>query len=161
GHHRRPRQGAGRVGGFARRRQPRQTDDPRRARLMDFLLSAKVAAIFLLILGNAFFVASEIALTSARRSRIAQLASEGNGSARIVQTLHANPERFYSVTQIGITLMSLALGAIGIQTFTEALDPPVVQALTHLSFLGERVDSVLTSEPFAHTTAQVLAFLIV
>ncbi|HTO58490.1 MAG TPA: hemolysin family protein [Pseudomonadales bacterium] len=128
---------------------------------MDFLLSAKVAAIFLLILGNAFFVASEIALTSARRSRIAQLASEGNGSARIVQTLHANPERFYSVTQIGITLMSLALGAIGIQTFTEALDPPVVQALTHLSFLGEHIDNVLTSEPFAHTTAQVLAFLIV
>jgi CBS domain containing-hemolysin-like protein len=128
---------------------------------MDFLLSAKVAAILLLILGNAFFVASEIALTSARRSRIAQLASEGNGSARIVQTLHANPERFYSVTQIGITLMSLALGAIGIQTFTDALDPPVVQALTHFNFLGARVDSVLTSEPFAHTTAQVLAFLIV
>jgi len=128
---------------------------------MDFLFSAKVAAIFLLILGNAFFVASEIALTSARRSRIAQLASEGNGGARIVQTLHANPERFYSVTQIGITLMSLALGAIGIQTFTEAIDPPLVHALTHLSFLGEHVDNVLTSEPFAHTTAQVLAFLIV
>jgi CBS domain containing-hemolysin-like protein len=46
---------------------------------MDVLISAKVAAIFLLILGNAFFVASEIALTSARRSRIAQLASEGDG----------------------------------------------------------------------------------
>ena len=36
-----------------------------------------------------------------------------------MQMLHANPERFYSVTQIGITLMSLALGAIGIATFTE------------------------------------------
>ncbi len=103
---------------------------------MDVLISAKVAAIFLLILGNAFFVASEIALTSARRSRIAQLASEGDSSARIVQMLHANPERFYSVTQIGITLMSLALGAIGIATFTEVIDPPVVRGLAHLSFLG-------------------------
>jgi CBS domain containing-hemolysin-like protein len=124
---------------------------------MEILLSAKVAAIFLLILGNAFFVASEIALTSARRSRIAQLASEGDGSARIVQMLHANPERFYSVTQIGITLMSLALGAIGIATFTEVIDPPLVHALTHVPFLG----ASLTSEPVAHTTAQVLAFLLV
>ena len=124
---------------------------------MDVLISAKVAAIFLLILGNAFFVASEIALTSARRSRIAQLASEGDGSARIVQMLHANPERFYSVTQIGITLMSLALGAIGIVTFTEIIDPPVVRGLSHLAFLGPELES----ERLAHTTAQVLAFLLV
>jgi CBS domain containing-hemolysin-like protein len=124
---------------------------------MDVLISAKVAAIFLLILGNAFFVASEIALTSARRSRIAQLASEGDGSARIVQLLHANPERFYSVTQIGITLMSLALGAIGIVTFTEILDPPVVRGLSHLAFLSPEMDS----ERVAHTTAQVLAFMLV
>jgi CBS domain containing-hemolysin-like protein len=124
---------------------------------MDILLSAKVAAIFLLILGNAFFVASEIALTSARRSRIAQLASEGDGSARIVQMLHANPERFYSVTQIGITLMSLALGAIGIVTFTEILDPPVVRGFVHLAFLGPGMES----ERLAHTTAQVFAFLLV
>lgn len=124
---------------------------------MDVLISAKVAAIFLLILGNAFFVASEIALTSARRSRIAQLASEGDGSARIVQMLHANPERFYSVTQIGITLMSLALGAIGIATFTEVIDPPVVRGFAHLGFLGTE----FTSERVAHTVAQVLAFLLV
>jgi CBS domain containing-hemolysin-like protein len=124
---------------------------------MDVLISAKVAAIFVLILGNAFFVASEIALTSARRSRIAQLAAEGDASARIVQMLHANPERFYSVTQIGITLMSLALGAIGIATFTEVIDPPLVNGLTHLSFLG----AAITSEPVAHTAAQVLAFMLV
>src|SRR4030095_3067859 len=115
---------------------------------MDGLISAKVAAIFLLILGNAFFVASEIALTSARRSRIAQLASEGDGSARIVQMLHANPERFYSVTQIGITLMSLALGAIGIVTFTTVFDPGVVTVFSHLKFLGE-----FSSEAVAHTVA--------
>ena len=114
---------------------------------MDAYVSAKVAAIFVLILGNAFFVASEIALTSARRSRIAQLAAEGDGSARIVQMLHANPERFYSVTQIGITLMSLGLGAIGIATFTRLIDPPFVNALIHLSFLG----AAITSEPVAHT----------
>jgi CBS domain containing-hemolysin-like protein len=37
------------------------------------------------------------------------LASTGNRSAKIVQVLHNEPERFYSVTQIGITLVSLAL----------------------------------------------------
>ena len=51
---------------------------------MDWLLIGKLFLILFLIVGNAFFVASEIALTSARRSRIKQLASTGNSSAKIV-----------------------------------------------------------------------------
>ena len=77
---------------------------------MDWELIGKLFLILLLVVGNAFFVGSEIALTSARRSRIKQLAGTGNKSAKIVQVLHDEPERFYSVTQIGITLVSLALG---------------------------------------------------
>jgi len=88
---------------------------------MNFFIFIKLFGIFLLITGNAFFVGSEIALTSARRSRIHQLAEHGDSAAKIVQILHAEPERFYSVTQIGITLMSLALGAIGISTITTLL----------------------------------------
>ncbi len=80
---------------------------------MDYSILIKLLGIFLLIIGNAFFVGSEIALTSARRSRIQHLAEHGDTSAKIVKLLHAEPERFYTVTQIGITLMSLALGAIG------------------------------------------------
>ena len=90
---------------------------------MDWILIGKLFLILLLVVGNAFFVGSEIALTSARRSRINQLASTGSRSARIVQLLHDQPERFYSVTQIGITLVSLGLGAIGIVTLNQIMFP--------------------------------------
>ncbi|MFC1812303.1 CNNM domain-containing protein [Thermodesulfobacteriota bacterium] len=80
-------------------------------------------AILLLVVGNAFFVGSEIALTSARRSRVQHLAEKGDSSAKMVQLLQSEPERFYSVTQIGITLMSLGLGAIGIVTITTVMNP--------------------------------------
>ena len=90
---------------------------------MEWVLIGKLLLILLLVVGNAFFVGSEIALTSARRSRINQLAGTGSKSARIVQVLHDQPERFYSVTQIGITLVSLALGAIGMVTITQIIDP--------------------------------------
>ena len=90
---------------------------------MDWIIVIKLFAIVLLILGNAFFVGSEIALTSARRSRIKQLAGMGNKSAMMVQVLHDEPVRFYSVTQIGITLVSLGLGAIGIITVTQLVSP--------------------------------------
>ncbi len=92
---------------------------------MDWILFGKLILIILLVVGNAFFVSSEIALTSARRSRIKQLANTGNRSAKVVQVLHNEPERFYSVTQIGITLVSLGLGDIGIITMTQILDPLV------------------------------------
>jgi CBS domain containing-hemolysin-like protein len=124
---------------------------------MDALVLAKLAGIILLIMGNAFFVGSEIALTSARRSRIRQLALEGNSSAKIVQVLHTEPERFYSVTQIGITLMSLALGAIGISTLTTVLDPVIDFVVVHLSILVPPT----SAHHVAHTTAQIVAFIFI
>ena len=48
---------------------------------MDWILIGKLFLILFLIVGNAFFVGSEIALTSARRSRINQLAGTGSKSA--------------------------------------------------------------------------------
>ena len=60
---------------------------------MDWELIGKLLLILLLVVGNAFFVGSEIALTSARRSRIKQLASTGHKSAQIVRLLHKEPER--------------------------------------------------------------------
>ena len=100
---------------------------------MDSFIFIKLLGICLLIMGNAFFVGSEIALTSARRSRIHHLAEHGDSAAKIVKILHSEPERFYSVTQIGITLMSLALGAIGISTITTLLNPLINFVVAHLS----------------------------
>lgn len=124
---------------------------------MDPLTLAKLVGIVLLITGNAFFVGSEIALTSARRSRIRHLAEQGNKKAGVVQVLHAEPERFYSVTQIGITLMSLALGAIGISTFTTILKPSITFVVGHLSIFVPPA----RTHTVAITTAHIIAFLFI
>ena len=121
---------------------------------MDLLIIGKLFLILFLIVGNAFFVGSEIALTSARRSRIKQLASTGNKSAKIVQVLHNEPERFYSVTQIGITLVSLALGAIGMVTLTQIMDPGI-EVIFGLAGDSDKIMG------WAHTFSYVVAFIII
>ena len=90
---------------------------------MDLILFGKLIAILLLVVGNAFFVGSEVAITAARRSRIKQLADMGDDRAKVVKLLHDEPTRFYAVTQIGITLVSMALGYIGMDAFKELLSP--------------------------------------
>ena len=100
---------------------------------MDAFILVKLIAILLLVIGNAYFVGSEIALTSARRSRVHHLAQKGDSSAKMVELLQSEPERFYSVTQIGITLMSLGLGAIGISTVVVVLKPLIDFAVLLLS----------------------------
>src|SRR4030042_271880 len=100
---------------------------------MDYFIFIKLFGIILLIMANAFFSGSEIALSSARRSRIHHLAEHGDTAAKIVQILHSEPERFYSVTQIGVTLMSLGLGAIGVSTLAAVLNPLVNFIVAHVS----------------------------
>lgn len=90
---------------------------------MDIILFGKLVAILLLVVGNAFFVGSEVAITAARRSRIKQMADMGDERAKIVKLLHDEPTRFYAVTQIGITLVSMALGYIGMDAFKVLMSP--------------------------------------
>ena len=78
----------------------------------------------LIILGliglNAFFAATEYALLSVRRTRIEQLAREGNPRARQVQALLADIGSLISGTQLGVTVVSLLLGWLG-EGFVAAL----------------------------------------
>jgi putative hemolysin len=69
--------------------------------------------IFLLILANGFFAASEIAIISARRGRLQQRADAGNTGARQALELTANPERFLAAVQVGITLIGTFTAAFG------------------------------------------------
>ena len=73
----------------------------------------RLGLVVLLVLANAFFVAAEFALVSARRSRIDQMASEGDRLAKAAQSAMKNLNRYISATQLGITLASLGLGWIG------------------------------------------------
>jgi CBS domain containing-hemolysin-like protein len=72
-----------------------------------------LSAVLALVLLNGFFVAAEFALVGARRTRLEELAQNGDRRAllaiRVVRTL----PRYIGATQIGITLCSLALGWLG------------------------------------------------
>lgn len=75
--------------------------------------SLRLLLVLVLVLLNAFFVAAEFALVAVRRSRIDQMAAEGDRSAQVVQRALSQLDRYISGTQLGITLASLALGWIG------------------------------------------------
>src|SRR5436190_24152714 len=86
-------------------------------------LSFELLGVAALILLNAFFVAAEYALVTARRTKIQELADEGNRRARAVQQIVADPPRFIAAMQLGVTLASLGIGALGEQALTHAFDP--------------------------------------
>jgi CBS domain containing-hemolysin-like protein len=71
------------------------------------LLLALITAI------NAFFAAAEIALLSAKRPKLQQLANDGNLGAQAALKLLANTEKLLSVIQVGISITSLAMGVAG------------------------------------------------
>lgn len=86
-----------------------------------FLSAAlKILLVILLVLANGFFVAAEFAIVGVRRSRIEALAAEGNKSAIRLLSLLDNLNAYLSASQLGITLASLGLGALG---------EPVVEAI--------------------------------
>ena len=66
-----------------------------------------------LILLNGFFVAAEYSLVTVRRTRLKELADEGNRPARAVMKITSDPPHFIAAMQLGVTLTSLAIGAIG------------------------------------------------
>jgi len=66
-----------------------------------------------LILLNGVFAMSEIALVTARRSRLSRLAEDGDGSAVTALKLHDEPTRFLSTVQIGITSIGILSGIVG------------------------------------------------
>ncbi len=85
----------------------------------------RIAALFVLVLANAFFVAAEFSLVSVRRTRVAELVSQGHSAAAWVQKAIDNPDRVIAATQLGITLSSLGLGWIGEPALAHLLGPVV------------------------------------
>lgn len=66
--------------------------------------------IIILIILNGVFSMSEIAMISARKSRLTSEAKKGSKSAKIALKLQENPDRFLSTIQIGITLIGILTG---------------------------------------------------
>ena len=83
----------------------------------------RIIVVFLLVLGNAFFVAAEYALVTARRTRLTERAVRGDLRARLALRIMDSPVRFIGTVQLGITAFSIALGAVGEPLVEHFLDP--------------------------------------
>jgi putative hemolysin len=76
-----------------------------------------------LILLNAFFVAAEYGLVTSRRTRILELEHQGNKRARRVRRITSDPPQFISAMQLGVTITSLAIGALGEPVLAHEFEP--------------------------------------
>ncbi|TDM01522.1 HlyC/CorC family transporter [Macrococcus hajekii] len=95
---------------------------------MDISTILKLLIFAFLILMTALFVGSEFSLVKVRLSRIDQLVSEGNKSAKLVQHMVHELDYYLSACQLGITVTALGLGWIGESTF-EAVIHPILHLL--------------------------------
>lgn len=105
------------------------------------MLTVELLIVFGLTLLNGFFAMSEMAIVSARRSRLEVMAEAGNRGARVALDLGQEPSRFLSAVQIGITLVGVGAGAFG----TATLGAKLAEYLDQFALL----DSY--AEPIAYT----------
>lgn len=83
----------------------------------------EILILISLILLNGLFVMGEIALVSARKSKLESMANKGDEKARAALTLGENPEKFLSTAQIGITLIAILTGVYSGEKFGKQLAP--------------------------------------
>jgi CBS domain containing-hemolysin-like protein len=96
---------------------------------------AAIGLAFLLLLGNAFFVAAEFALVSARRTQLEPRAEAGSRMARTTIRAMENISLVIGVNQLGITVCSLVLGAVGEPALAHLVEPVLHAAHVPESFV--------------------------
>jgi putative hemolysin len=84
-------------------------------------MTVEVLIIFVLIAINGFFALAEIAIVTARKSKLRHLANLGNKKAKAAVSLAEEPASFLSSVQVGITLVGILSGAFGGATIAENL----------------------------------------
>ncbi len=84
-------------------------------------LVLKIVLLFVLILVNAFFAMSEIAIISLNDTKMERLAEEGNKKAKQIVKLTENSSKFLSTIQIGVTLAGFLTSASASQSFADML----------------------------------------
>jgi CBS domain containing-hemolysin-like protein len=111
----------------------------------------RLGATLFFVLLNGFFVAAEFALVKARTARIEQLARDGSRSARVARHILAHLDRYLSACQLGITVASLALGALG--------EPAVSRLL--LAGIGAFGVAVAPGAVWLHVVSFSIAFVLI
>lgn len=80
---------------------------------MEFGWIGGPAVVVLIVLGNGFFVGSEMAMVASRRNRLEQQRADGNANAAAALRITDHLDRYIAACQFGITLASLGLGWVG------------------------------------------------
>lgn len=83
----------------------------------------ELLAIFVLILANGFFAASEFALIASRKSRILNLARKGDKRAARTRQFLKKPEKFLAAIQVGITFIATLAGVFSGATLVRSVTP--------------------------------------
>ena len=102
------------------------------------MLLINLLIVLFLILLNGFFSMSELAMVSAKRSRLQQMADDGSRGARRALRLIEDPTGFLSTVQVGITLVGIIAGAYGGSAFAT----PLAAVLEPVPGLGAYAETV-------------------
>jgi putative hemolysin len=89
----------------------------------------ELIVVAVLILLNGFFVAAEYGLVTVRRTRMNELVHQGSVRAQQVLQITESPPRFIAAMQLGVTLTSLGIGALGEHALARAFDPVMATVL--------------------------------
>ncbi|MBU7581907.1 MAG: HlyC/CorC family transporter [Nostoc sp. TH1S01] len=84
-------------------------------------ITSEILIILVLIIANGIFSMSEMAVVSARKVRLQQLANQGDAKARAALKLAESPNNFLSTVQVGISLIGILTGAFGGATIANRL----------------------------------------
>jgi magnesium and cobalt exporter, CNNM family len=102
----------------------------------------RIFLVIVIVLGTGFFVLAEYALITARRTRLVEMRKQGVRGAATALKLMDEPTRFISTLQIGVTVLSILLGAIGEPLIAHYFEPfmgrtaSFLVSFTILSYLG-------------------------
>jgi CBS domain containing-hemolysin-like protein len=89
-----------------------------------------LVGLLVLVAINGFFVAAEFALVRARRSRIEEMAREGEAGARLALAELEEISEYLSACQLGVTLASIGIGFLGEPAIAKLIEP-VLGGLSH------------------------------
>lgn len=100
-----------------------------------------IGLILILIVINGIFAMSEMALVSSRKTRLQKLSADRKSAANTALKLHAEPSRFLSTVQVGITSVGILSGALG----EDALTTPLHAQLIQIPYLAPYADGLALS----------------
>lgn len=124
-----------------------------------------VAVVAIMIFFNALYVAAEFATVSSRRTRVSQMAGEGNRMAQLLLPIMQDSKKldtYVATCQIGITISSLVVGAYGQSVIAQHLVEPLTRFLTTLEPLLANIGVESTAgwaEPAATSIAVTLVLI--